>query len=547
MSRGPPPDPPPETWHSYLETSVRIDKWKYAAGLNKNGTSKTAQQHADARRKFRREAAKALKAEQLNGVELNPQDHAAVQKENDRLEKDAARKTAERETHAASIEALKAEQLKGIKLTDPEDAVLRKEEVRVKKKATLGSALAKLPRTRAKRYARTRAWRKAKAALEHAELSAIFQANGVVSTEFGLGDTSHHEDTTERVHDIVHSSAGGLHPGAVKTLDNWVKDHGKYMSVEDVLSGGGWAAYFLITMRKITAGKEIKCVETTNFMTMADRNPLWRIDTTDIDTNRDLRRFTGPEAGSVVRSYLLADCVSAYDATSLEGKLQHYIEDEIDMPHGLCLHKEAGAGSRKQYSRTKVEKARLAKGEACVYSVVLSMIRVISPTFADIDPSDPDRAPPLTSCSVVSHNGKQTYNVVVRGHKQPFPDTKSVIADKAKIKRDKATTKKRHAEERADKKRKAEEKAENGAGSTPNKKRKTSEPATSADEVFEEAGDMTESTDELDSEIDDELDEEDEELDNDDGVEVHDTDSESGSEDCDVVTGSNEEDMEMNL
>jgi hypothetical protein len=450
--------PPDATWRPDLSGEERTEVWKYAAGKNEDGSSKTAQEHKNARETFRR---------------------------------------------AALLKAIRDKQ--GIGLTPADLVVVQKEEVRVKKKATLDSALAKLPRTRAKKYARTRAWRKAKAALEHAELSAIFQANGVVSTEFGLGDTSHHEDTTERVHDIVHSSAGGLHPGAVKTLDNWVKDHGKYMSVEDVLSGGGWAAYFLITMRKITAGKEIKCVETTNFMTMADRNPLWRIDTTDIDTNRDLRRFTGPEAGSVVRSYLLADCVSAYDATSLEGKLQHYIEDEIDMPHGLCLHKQAGAGSRKQYSRTKVEKARLAKGEACVYSVVLSMIRVISPTFADIDPSDPDRAPPLTSCSVVSHNGKQTYNVVVRGDKQPFPDTKSVIADNAEIARKKA----------ADKKRRAEEKA---ANANPSKKRKAPEPATPVDEVFEN---------------------------NERNEEELPSDSESSGDECDMVTGSNCEDVEM--
>ena len=112
------------------------------------------------------------------------------------------------------------------------------------------------------------------------------------------------------------------------------------------------------------------------------------------------------------------------------------------------------------------------------------MIRITSPTFADVDPSDPDRAPPLTSCSVVSHDGKKTYNVIVRGNKQPFPDTKSVLEDKVKRARILAARKKRNVE----KKRKAEKKAADAnphADSTPNKKRKEPEPDTPTDEVLE--------------------------------------------------------------
>jgi hypothetical protein len=523
MSRGRDPDPPPDDWHSYLETSVRIDKWKYAAGLNENGSSKTAAEHNAARKKFNRKAltarAKALKAEQLNGIELNPQDHAAVQEEKDRLEKDAARKTAERETHADRIEALKAKQLKGIKLIGPELVVLQKEEARVGKKRATDRARLEIPENRAKNNAGCNARDKAKADALNAKREAEFKANGGGrTTDYGLGDLPRLDDIKETVENIADDIPGVSVEGWEATSKKWVADHGE-KSMKEVLSEGNHLAYILTTGTDIKSGTEIKCRETTLFMTKPGRNPLCRIDE-KIDGKRDLRLFTGKEAKTVVRSYLLKECLSGYDATGIEGALQRYLEDELGMSHGMYLHQKAGAGPLTEYGK------KPTKGKC---RVVLSIIRITSPTFADVDPSDPDRAPPLTSFSVVSHNGKQTYNVVVRGHKQPFPDTKSVIADKAKIKRDKATTKKRHAEERADKKRKAEEKAENGAGSTPNKKRKTSEPATSADEVFEEAGDMTESNDELDSEIDDELDSEiDDELDSDD--EDEDIDIESNAE-----------------
>jgi hypothetical protein len=276
----------------------------------------------------------------------------------------------------------------------------------------------------------------------HEELAATFKANGgdTSSTAFGLGETSRYDEVTERVHDIMKSSAGVLHPKGEATSDNWVQDHGAYISVEDVLSTGGFAAYVLTTMTSIKPGKEVKCRETTHFLTASQRSPLWRKNSTD----GDLKRFTRKEAKSITRPYLLAQCVSAYDMTSLEGACQVYIENELRMPHGMCLHQKAGAGSRMQYSQSAREKAREEKGEACLYSLVLSLVKVNSPTFADVDPIIPDRAPPLTACSVTSHDGKTTYNVSVRGHKQEFPDTESVIRDRASKQKIRDTTNERH-------------------------------------------------------------------------------------------------------
>ncbi|KAJ1464334.1 hypothetical protein T484DRAFT_1758175 [Baffinella frigidus] len=273
---------------------------------------------------------------------------------------------------------------------------------------------------------------------KHEELSALFKSiDGSVSTEFGLGEDSRSDEINERVHDIMKSSAGVLHPKGEATSDNWVRDHGEYTSLENLISQGVWAAYFLVTMTIITPGEEIKCNETTAFLPEVQRNPLWRIEAPD----GDLKRFTTSEAKSIVCSYLLADCVSAYDVTSLEKGCQLYCENELNMPHGMCLHKNIGAGARMQYSTTPQEKKRIANGEACEYSLVLSLIKTDARTFADSSPDDPgDRPPPLTSCSVTSHDGKMTYNVSVRGYKQSFPDTESVKADKARIQRYKGTT-----------------------------------------------------------------------------------------------------------
>lgn len=303
-------------------------------------------------------------------------------------------------------------------------------------------AIASIGRRRAKDRERDERLRQ----VRHEELAAIFVANGgdTSSTAFGLGDTSRYDEVTDRVHDIMKSSAGVFHPKGEETSDNWVRDQGQYTSVEDVLLEGNFAAYFLTTMQPIKPGEEVKCRETTHFLTSYLRNPLWRKDTTD----RDLKRFTEPEARSIVRPYLLAQCVSAYDMTSLETGCQLYIEKELTMPHGMCLHQIAGSGARTQYSKSACEKAREEKGEACIYSLVLALIKVNSPIFADVDPIDPDRAPPLTSCCVISHDGKVTYNVSVRGHKQEFPNTESVMKDNASKQKYRDGNNKRHRKRR---------------------------------------------------------------------------------------------------
>jgi hypothetical protein len=80
----------------------------------------------------------------------------------------------------------------------------------------------------------------------------------------------------------------------------------------------------------------------------------------------------------------------------------------------------------------------------------MTLLRVTSPTFADVDPVDPNRSPPLTSCTVTSHDGKTDYKVAVRGHKEKFPDTKSVIEDEATNVANRLRDAERHKKRKAD-------------------------------------------------------------------------------------------------
>ena len=399
---------PHATWKPGVDEEEREKTWKEAAGPNKSHV-----QHIHARKFFTRNAKEdAAEGKVKNGVGLDDSDRAVLEKKETRRLNELASKSAW--------------------LAKPENKA---------KKAAGQHALRQNPEKRAKMYAATSSWKKTAADALHAERAADFKAKGDgVTTEFGLGDILREDEVKERVHDIMHSSAGvfqymGKFEGGA-TCDNWVRDHGEYTSVEDVLATGEFAAYILTTMLKIVSGTEIKCRETTEFMTRCDRDPLWRLEDRTkkpqlfgrpgicqrpkhVNEEIDLRRFTVPEAKTVVRSYLLAKCVSSFDATSLEGGLQRYIED-MGMPHGMCLHQKAGAGSKLEYGITNPE-------TTCV---ALSLIRVKSPKFADIEHSDAGRSPPLTSCTVTSHDGKTDYKVAVRGHKQKFPDTKSVLADK---------------------------------------------------------------------------------------------------------------------
>ena len=316
---------PPATWKHGVNEEERKSTWKFAAGPNK-----TERQHTDARRAFKHKAKSFI---------IKSNEEAALSK-------------------------------KGVGLNAEDIAVLEnKKHMRSKGKAHL-DAWRSNPQNRAKQNADANVRDKVRSDALQTERAADFKANGAgLTTEFGLGGASREDGINERVHDIMHSSAGifqfmGNFEGEA-TCDNWVRDHGEYTSVKDVLATGEFAAYFLTTKQKIKSGQEIKCPETTAFMSICLRDPLWRIEThttkpqlfgrpgigprlVKANKERDLRLFTREEARTVVRSYILAKCVSAYDATGLEGCLQRYIE-KMGLPHGRCLHMEAGAGSRSEF------------------------------------------------------------------------------------------------------------------------------------------------------------------------------------------------------
>ena len=382
---------PHPTWEPELPENDRKRTWKEAAGSNK-----TLSAHAGVRHRFTQTA----------------------------------------NEHAATVK-------NGVNLDDNERTALKRQQDRNNQKP--------------KKIAATIAWRKAKSDEIQTERAADSKARGVdVTTEFGLWTTPRAYEIEERVHEMMQWYAGAFLFDGGGTSNNWIRDNGEFMSLKDVLATGEFAAYFLVTKQKITSGQELKCTETTKFLSECDRDPLWRTETRrtkpqvwdrpgigpvpkHINDERDLRRFTVAEAKTVVRSYLLAKCVSSFDATSLEGGLQRYIED-MGMPHGLCLHKEAGAGSKREYGNTKPETTWVA----------LSLIRVTSLKFAEVDLVYPTRSPPLTSCTVTSHNGENTYNVSVRGPKQKFPSTKSVLEDEAKIAATRLQTKMRRKKRKAD-------------------------------------------------------------------------------------------------
>jgi len=376
---------PHPKWKTELNESDREREWKYAAGKDKS-----KKQHQTSRAYFIRKANEDS-ARAKNGVNLTTKDRAVLKKKQVRLSKWSANNQVNMDKPG---------------YRDKQNA---------KQRAKL-----QIPENRQKDNARATATRKANTNALQAERALDFEAKGVgLTTEYGLGDNSREDELERGAYNLMKNPAGVHHQGDA-TITNWIKDHGS-KSIEEVLVSGDWAAYFFITKQKITPGEEIKCRESTAFMSSCLRDPLWRIQTVDNEKQRDFRLFTSKEAKTVIRSYALVKCVSAFDATGLEGVLQHYIE-EMGLPHGLCLHQKAGAGSRIEYGSTKPETTWVA----------LSLIRVKSPTFADIDPSNANRYLPLTSCQVTSHDGQTTYDVSVRGNKQKFSDTNSVIADEAK-------------------------------------------------------------------------------------------------------------------
>jgi len=394
---------PPAKWRTDLNETDRRKMWKEAAG-----EGKSQRQHINARMSFTR-TANEHSAKAKNGVGLTTKDIGVLGRKRIRLSKWSANNQVN----------------------------MDKPGYRDKRNAKQRAKL-QIPENRQKDNARGTATRKANKNALQAERSLDFEAKGVgLTTEYGLGDNSR-EDELERGASKLMNNPAGVHHQGDATITNWIQDHGS-KSIEEVLASGDWAAYFFITKQKITPGEEIKCRESTAFMSNCLRDPLWRIQIVDNEEQRDFRLFTSKEAKTVVLSYLLVKCVSGYDATSLEGGLQRFIE-EMGLPHGLCLHQKAGAGSRIEYGSTKPETTWVA----------LSLIRVKSPTFADIDPSNANRHPALTSCQVTSHDAQTTYDVSVRGDKQKFSHTKSVIADEAKNAASRLQTSKRRHKRKAE-------------------------------------------------------------------------------------------------
>jgi hypothetical protein len=287
-----------------------------------------------------------------------------------------------------------------------------------------------------------RKWQAAKRQEMFAEIAELFLQHGGVATVFGDGD-ARQESIMRKVKEIMGNYAGVAHPIGETTSKKWLNEHGD-VSIEEKLAEGEWAAYILITRTGIIPGKEEDCDETKGFLIDVQRDPLWRMEL----ENGDLKRMSPPQANSVVRSYLLTECNTAYDVTSLEAACQFYLEDEIGLPHGMCLHKKAGSGNRLENSMTEAELKLFLSGELKGWSLVLSMIRTTDRVFAAVDPDNAERSPPLVSASVPTHDGTGTvYRIRVRGNKQSFPDTPSVVADrkknKAKYEKDKARRQKR--------------------------------------------------------------------------------------------------------
>jgi hypothetical protein len=284
--------------------------------------------------------------------------------------------------------------------------------------------------------------------IHHAKNRAIYdaylEANGITATAFGTGTASKGEDVAKKVGQIMGNIAGAAHNMGIATQTKWVNEQG-LVSLEDRLSKGDVAAYIHVTVTPIDAGVEEKCHETRAFMVDASRKTIWRIEGPD----GDLKRFSTPQMRSVQRSYLLADCVSASDVTSLECECQRYLEDILHMPHGMCLHQWVGAGSRMEGSLSPYELKSIEMGEKLIYSLVITLIETTSRVFAKHNPEQPDTIQPLTSATVTSHNGKKNFNIVVRPKGLDFRDTPSVLKDYAAIKARKGKTSERRLKRKA--------------------------------------------------------------------------------------------------
>jgi hypothetical protein len=287
---------------------------------------------------------------------------------------------------------------------------------------------------------------------EDAKTAKIFSKSVQNSTVLGDGDVRH-ENITRTVEEIMGSHAGSaLDPSGKPTSEKWVRDHGD-VSVGKKLAEGEYAAYLGITRTTVHPGKEQECDETKLFLTQVQRDPLLRM----LQKDGDLKRMSMPQANSVVNVYLLAKYENPYDATSLEGACQFYLENELGLPHGMCLHRKAGAGNRLKDSMTADEYKLFRSGKIKGWSLTLTMIRTTDQVFSDVDPFDPERSPPLVSASVPTHDGKTVYRIRVRGNKQRFPDTPSVLVDMETIRLRRERSKARKKASRQKRKRNAAE------------------------------------------------------------------------------------------
>jgi hypothetical protein len=276
----------------------------------------------------------------------------------------------------------------------------------------------------------------------------FFEKYGIATTSaFGRGVSTRAEDITATRNKIMGNVAGFANLLGEKTITKWLLEQGS-ISFEELLTMKDVAAYVFITMRTMDSGSEEECPESHDFMTSQHRNPLWRMK----QQCGDLTRLGTNEFNAMRRTYILAICESAYDATSLECELQHYLEDVLDMPHGMCLHQKAGSGNRLENSFTPNELERIKTDGKLTYSVAVTLVKTTTQEFF-IGPLDETELRPLTSCTTTSHDGKTTFNIAVRGNDQNFPDTPSVLKDAASNKSTHAKT----IERRAARKRNADE------------------------------------------------------------------------------------------
>ncbi|KAJ1471110.1 hypothetical protein T484DRAFT_1753424 [Baffinella frigidus] len=270
---------------------------------------------------------------------------------------------------------------------------------------------------------------------------------GGAHSKFGqIEGVSRAEEIEMKIGQLMNSPAGIHHPEGAPVTAKWTKRHGN-ATLRDVFmnsKGKTYGAYIGTTVVDITPGEEEKCPECRGVLHRERRDPLVRIET----STGDLRLFTGSEAGSVIETFVLATSDNRYDITCLEGEMQYYLED-MGMPHGIRLHRQAGAGSRLPGSESVEEKKRREAGKTNIYSLFVTLVEMHDPVFTDeVDPSDPTPTiPRLLSATVVgTKKGKETvFNIAVRGHKQPHPATPSVLKDREKKQQAKIAKKARKA------------------------------------------------------------------------------------------------------